>query len=428
MNSTKEPVNVKAFHEGCVKSWRRHDTLWLVSLFGTAVGAGILFLPMDVGQQGVWPVILIGLFIGPVVFYAHRALAYFVLSSKNPEADITDVAEEHFGPKLGFALTLVYFVAIYAILLIYGVGATNTVNSFIVHQLGMTPPPRTILAFVINATLIGVIVSGEHIMLRATELLVYPLIVILTGLSLALIPHWHWEFFSDVPSFGDFISTIWIALPVLVFSFTYAAATSYFAQAQREYYQEHAHRKVSSIMCRANTVLLVFVMFFVISCVLALTPEQLHEAKHENITVLSYLSTHFENPLLNYVGPVVAITAIMSSYFGHYLGAREGIIHIGNKCLVKLGRPERKGRKMEILAGVFFLVTISIVSVINPSILKIIEGFSGPIIACILFLMPMYAIRRIDALARFRGQKTNYLVTFFGILTVSSVIYQLHLI
>ena len=34
--------------------WRRHDTHWVISLFGTAVGAGILFLPINLGL-GIWP-------------------------------------------------------------------------------------------------------------------------------------------------------------------------------------------------------------------------------------------------------------------------------------------------------------------------------------------------------------------------------------
>lgn len=29
--------------------WSRFDTSWLISLFGTAVGAGILFLPIKAG-------------------------------------------------------------------------------------------------------------------------------------------------------------------------------------------------------------------------------------------------------------------------------------------------------------------------------------------------------------------------------------------
>jgi serine transporter len=32
-----------------VTSWNRHDTTWMLGLFGTAVGAGTLFLPINAG-------------------------------------------------------------------------------------------------------------------------------------------------------------------------------------------------------------------------------------------------------------------------------------------------------------------------------------------------------------------------------------------
>lgn len=31
------------------QGWTRSDTTWMLSLFGTAVGAGILFLPINAG-------------------------------------------------------------------------------------------------------------------------------------------------------------------------------------------------------------------------------------------------------------------------------------------------------------------------------------------------------------------------------------------
>lgn len=40
------------------------------------------------------------------------------------------------------------------------------------------------------------------------------------------------------------------------------------------------------------------------------------------------------------------------------------------------------------------LVTTWIVATLNPSILGMIETLGGPVIAMILFLMPMYAINR----------------------------------
>jgi len=101
---------------------------WALGLFGTAVGAGILFLPINAGMGGIWPLIVITIIVGPMTYYAHRGLARFVLSSKNPGQDITYVVQEHFGTTGGRLITLLYFLAIYPILLIYGVGITNTVR------------------------------------------------------------------------------------------------------------------------------------------------------------------------------------------------------------------------------------------------------------------------------------------------------------
>ena len=84
------------------------------------------------------------------------------------------MVEEHFGATAGKLITLLYFFAIFPILLIYGNGITNTVDSFIVNQLGMASPNRVILSFVLIAILISVMLFSEKVMLKITELLVYP--------------------------------------------------------------------------------------------------------------------------------------------------------------------------------------------------------------------------------------------------------------
>ena len=72
--------------------WNLHDTQWTLSLFGTAVGAGILFLPINIGIGGFWPLIIMACLAFPMTFLAHRGLARFVLSSKNKHADFMGVS------------------------------------------------------------------------------------------------------------------------------------------------------------------------------------------------------------------------------------------------------------------------------------------------------------------------------------------------
>lgn len=105
------------------------DTIWMLGLYGTAIGAGIiLFLPINAGIGGMIPLIIMAILAFPMTFFAHRGLTRFVLSGKNPGEDITEVVEEHFGIGTGKLITLLFF-AIYPILLVYSVAITNTVES-----------------------------------------------------------------------------------------------------------------------------------------------------------------------------------------------------------------------------------------------------------------------------------------------------------
>jgi serine transporter len=52
-------------------------------LYGTAIGAGTLFLPINAGVGGFWPLIVLALLAFPMTFFAHRGLTRFVLSGRN---------------------------------------------------------------------------------------------------------------------------------------------------------------------------------------------------------------------------------------------------------------------------------------------------------------------------------------------------------
>ena len=427
---------------------------WALGLFGTAVGAGILFLPINAGMGGIWPLIVITIIVGPMTYYAHRGLARFVLSSKNPGQDITYVVQEHFGATGGRFITLLYFLAIYPILLIYGVGITNTVISFIENQLHMTAPSRAVVSFVLLAVMIGIMLLNERIILAVTNWLVYPLIAVIFGLSLFLVPQWNGAIFSQTaiafsfnsdflqaiwlacPAGGaalaklpsatanshGFLVTLWLTIPVLVFAFNHSPAISSCAVSHAHHFPEaDRDREISRTLRQTAFMLVIFVMLFVFSCVLALTPNDLIQAKTENLPILSYLANRFDNPIISYFGPFVAFLAIASSFFGHYLGAREGLEGLVNQLLDKPIEP----KKFQKISAVFFMITLWIVAILNPSILGFIESLSGPVIAMILFIMPMDAIHKIPALQKYRGAASNVFVVVMGSIAISALVYGL---
>lgn len=399
--------------------WSKFDTLWMLNLFGTAVGAGILFLPITAGAAGMWPLVIITVLVGPMTYLAHRGLARFVLASSRPGSDITEVAGEFFGRRAGITITLLYFLAIYPILLIYGVSLTNTVESFMTHQLGMVAPPRVILSGVCVGAYVLIILVGEKAVLAFNEKLTYPLCAILLGLSLYLMPHWNLAAFKYAPDAGGLLATLWAALPVLVFAFNHSPAISTFAVNQRKEYGDAAEARASRTLRATAGILVAFVMFFVFSCVLSLTPEDLAQAEAQNISILSYLANHFDNPFIAYFGPLIAFLAISTSFFGHYLGAREGL-----NGLVLKARPGLPAHSTTRERGIalFFFVTLWIAAAANPSVLDLIEDLSGPVIAMILFIMPMVAVACVPAMRRYKGAFSNVFVTVLGCVTIASLV------
>jgi serine transporter len=403
---------------------RKQDTVWMLSLFGTAIGAGTLFLPIDAGLHGIWPLIIMLLLAFPMTYFSHQALCRFVLSGSNTHNNITEVVDEHFGSFAGKILTFLYFFAIYPILLMYSVAITNTTQSFLVNQVGIQAPPRAILALLLIMGLMAIVRFGQDTILKSMSYLVYPFISILFFLSLYLIPHWndavlHQSMSS--PQGPGFLTTLWLVIPVMVFSFNHSPIISSFAVSQKQRFGEEADEKSSAILKYSHIMMVLTVMFFVFSCVFSLSPADMALAKQQNISILSYLANHFNVPVIAYVAPLIAFIAISKSFLGHYLGASEGL----HGLMLKSFRRTKNLEQNTVRKGieVFMILSCWAVATINPNILKMIETLGGPVIAIILFLMPMYAISKVPAMKKFRNPIVNGFITIMGLITISAVLY-----
>ncbi|PMU12283.1 MULTISPECIES: serine/threonine transporter [unclassified Pseudomonas] len=406
------------------KGWNKHDTTWMLGLYGTAIGAGTLFLPINAGVGGFWPLLILAVLAFPMTFFAHRGLTRFVLSGRS--GDITEVVEEHFGIGAGKLITLLYFFAIFPILLVYSVALTNTLSSFMEHQLHIAPPPRAILSLALILGLMAIVRCGQGVIVKCMSVLVYPFVAALLLLGLSLIPNWNGAFFataSEGMPMPLFFKTLWLAIPVMVFSFNHSPIISAFSVDQKQRYGEQAERKSSGILAIAHAMMVVTVMFFCFSCVLALSPADLAAAKAQNISILSYLANHFQTPVIAYAAPLIALVAITKSFLGHYIGASEGFQGLIVKSLRGRGRV-MSANWLNRVTALFMILSCWAVATFNPSILGMIETLGGPIIACLLFLMPMYAIRRVPALRQYSGQVSNVFVVLIGLIALSAIIYS----
>ncbi|WP_421203337.1 amino acid permease [Aeromonas sp. 602658] len=407
--------------------WEKSDSVWTMGLYATAVGAGTLFLPITVGSNSPVILLFILLLAFPLSYYSHRALSRFVLSSSHKEGDITHVVEEHFGARAGKLLMLVYLMAFYPIILVYSISITNAIQSFVVHQLGDAELPRGLLVLGVMLGLHLVLLAGKQIVVSAISVLALPMVAFLIGLSIYLLPQWSLSYFTESQAVDwrdpAFWKSLWLIVPVMVFSFSHAPIISSFSAAQKKRCQESADLRAKRIIKCSSILICGSVLFFVVSCVMSLSQAEMALARTDNISVLSALANKFSNPLIAYVGPLIAILAMSKSFLGTSMGVSEGTVSMVSGACQGLGLSLKESTIARVSSVILFMVT-ALITYLNPNVLDIIERVSGPLIAVILFLLPACSIYRLPALKRYRGPSTLF-VLVMGLLAISALIYDL---
>lgn len=403
---------------------------WIITLFGTAVGAGILFLPLNAGGFGFWPLVFATVFILPLVYFSHRTYARIVAGAPKEDhgKDILELVSQYLGKGQGIGFAVLYWITVFSTVLIYGVSITNAVDSFIVNQLGGPSIDRWLLATICVGIMTGGFAIGRKPMIWLAQVLVYPLIIALAITSIYLIPRWDLHSFihfdDGADGWGQMLKGIFLILPVLVFSFSHMAALSQFAIDMQPQYGEKTEKRVSRTEFYTAILLVVFTMFFVWSCVLALGADGMNEALEQNIPVLSYFANVTGTPFMAYMAPIVVICAIVSSYFGHMLGTEEGTEYLLKNAAPQLAEKVSHRTLLNIIYVIVFVCT-TLVAIFNPSIISMISVVSGVFVAFIVYLVPVYMFKKLNVYKQFRNDPWNYFVFGMGLLIMAVTIWDM---
>lgn len=412
----------KQSHNLDTASWTSKDTGWMFSHIGTGIGAGLLYLPINAGMGGVWPLLLMALISGPMVLLSHRGLTRFCLSSSNSRNDMSDTVKEYFGGRMGRWLMIICFFSMFPVLLLYTIGITNVSSSFLVNQLHFEEPSRPLLVFLLVSGMLVLFCGSERRLLKLISALVFPLTLVLMCIGLYLIPQWKMDFLRQSISLSQFIQTFLLTLPVLVFSFYHAPVCSAFARSYRRDISSihECVTKTDQIHLRSSVVLLGITLFFVFSCVMAMTPAQLAQAKLDNLPTLSVLANQPGNAFFSFIAPVIAFVAILTSFFGFFLGTIEVLNGLLSRGL-KTFNPGSSYSSRHIFRLSLLTVALScwLAGVSNWSVLAIMEAVVAPMMAVILFFVPVIALYRIDALKRYRSFRADMFVLVMGVVVVT---------
>lgn len=402
------------------KIWSKEETLWSFALYGTAVGAGTLFLPIQLGSAGTIVLLITALVAWPLTYWPHKALAQFILSSKTTGNEgITGAVSYYYGKKMGSLITTLYFIAFFVVVLIYAVAITNSLTEQLAKQMTVDLSIRVMVSFGVVLALNLIFLTGRHITLKVMGFLVFPLIAYFLFLSFYLTRSWQPALLTSQMTFDRHtLHQIWVSIPVMVFAFSHTPIISTFAVDRREKYGEQAMGKCTRIMRVAYLVICLSVLFFVFSCLLSIPPAWIVAAKEQGVTILSALSMMPSSPAwLGVSGIIVAVIAMSKSFLGTYFGVIEGATEMVKSSLNQVGiKKSRAFNRALSIMGVSLITFI--VCCINPNAISMIYAISGPLIAVILFIMPTLSTYLIPSLKPYRSIG-NLLTLVVGVLCVS---------
>ncbi|HGH4658793.1 TPA: amino acid permease [Enterobacter bugandensis] len=402
------------------KIWSKDETLWSFALYGTAVGAGTLFLPIQLGSAGAIVLFITALVAYPLTYWPHRALAQFILSSNTKGNEgITSAVSHYYGKKIGNLITTLYFIAFFVVVQIYAVAITNSLTEQLAKHLTVDTAVRVLVSLGVVLVLNLIFLMGRHITIKVMGFLVFPLIAYFLFVSIYLTGSWQPSLLTSQMAFDrQTLHQVWISIPVMVFAFSHTPIISTFAVDRREKFADGAMDKCKKIMKVAYLIICLSVLFFVFSCLLSIPPSYIMAAKEQGVTILSALSMMPSSPAwLGISGIIVAIVAMSKSFLGTYFGVIEGATEIVKSSLNQVGIKKSRAFNRAISIMGVSLITFA-VCCINPNAISMIYAISGPLIAMILFIMPTLSTYLIPSLKPYRSIG-SLLTLVVGVLCVS---------
>ncbi len=405
------------------QGWTFQDTVWTLGLYGTTVGAGTLFLPIEIGARG--PVIfIIMLLLGlPLSLLPHLVLGRIYMSE--PDRQRLPALSTWFGPRGDRIMTLLYCIAFYPVMLVYGISLVSALDNFLTERLHIANVSQGLLTLICMVVLFGILSKGRARVVGTMSMLALPFAIAIIAIAVVQIPHWRWENVADAlrtlpgtPA-ADTFKNIWLTLPLITFSFCCAPIISPLAA---HYQQQGDSPRAFRVIRIAYLAIFFSIIFFVLSCVLSMPHDIFAEAKEKNLNVLSIISSPGDSGLLFYIAPFIAIVGMTKSFLGVSLSVMETLSDFTVRLL---NCRSEKGRKLSQGAAVLLMyAATSLIVYTNPNVITLIEAFCGPLIAIILFLIPAWLIYNKPALAFLRGGRA-LCILLGGIATLSALLYAM---
>lgn len=190
------------------------DWGWIIMSIGMAIGAGIVFLPVQVGLMGLW-VFLLSSVIGYPAMYLFQRLFINTLAESPECKDYPSVISGYLGKNWGILLGGLYFIMLVIWVFVYSTAITNDSASFL-QSFGATTSLLSENPFYGLALICGLVAlasRGENLLFKISTFMVLTKLGVVAVLGLMMVDKWDINNIGSVPSTGDWLKDAIVMLP-----------------------------------------------------------------------------------------------------------------------------------------------------------------------------------------------------------------------
>ncbi|RCW68675.1 amino acid permease [Pseudorhodoferax soli] len=418
MTKTAEPIGKVPF--------TRYDLGWVILCIGMAIGAGIVFLPVQVGITGVWAFAASVALAYPALYMMQKL--YLQTLSASEECDsYAGIITQYLGRNWGMFLAVVYFFMLVKGMLTYSLAVTFDTAKYL-QTFGVTTQllsDNPLFSLGILCLLVLIAAQGERMLFKVAGPLVLFKLGVVVLLGIVMIPHWDLKNnLPSLPALKQFLIDTVLTVPFTLFSILFVQILSPMNIAFRKV--ESDPRIATYRALRANRiaygVLVVSVLFFATSFAFALSHEQALSAKAQNISALALAGSVMPGSVVLYLTTALNVFAILTAFLGIYLGFEESIKGVVLNLVCRFIPRERISDRLisvavcvAIVVGLWFWVQTRF------SIL-LLQQLASPIYGIASFVIPCILVYKVPALRQYKSLKVWYVFLFGLIVCLSPVL------
>lgn len=398
------------------------DFGWVIMSIGMAIGAGIVFLPVQVGLMGMW-VFLLSSIIGYPAMYLFQRLFINTLAESPECKDYPTVISGYLGKNWGVFLGVLYFIMLVIWMFVYSTAITNDSASYL-QTFGVTDTllsENPFYGLFLICILVALSSRGEQLLFKISSFMVLSKLFVVAALGLAMVGLWNVANIGALPPLGKLIKDAIITLPFTLTSILFLQTLSpmVISYRAREKSPEVARYKALRAMNIAFAILFITVFFYAVSFTLAMGREEALKAYEQNVSALAIAAQFFPGSWATYVGVALNIFAVMTAFFGVYLGFKEATQGIVMNLLQRK-LPKEKINENYVQKGIiiFSILLAWSAIVLNAPVLSF-TSICSPIFGFVGCLIPAYLVYKVPALFKYKGLALNIIIITGILLCIS---------